>query len=619
MRFQRKHLAVAVAGVCLSTLSLPVSALPTSLTLFHNNDGESTLLGSNGFGGFEYFLGELETARTAASAAGRDVLTLSSGDNFLAGIAFEASQDRRDAAGGLGSSFGSDNKSSNYYDAMALAVVGYDAITLGNHDFDFGPGVLGDFINGYRAAGGNATFLSANLDFSAEPALSGLTNTTPPVIAASTIVQGDSGEQYGIVGATTQTLANISSPGASIVINDVASAIQAEVDALQARGVNKIILSTHLQSIANEQQLVPLLNGVDVVVAGGGDELLANTDDSLTSNPFQPNIEGPYPIVVDSRGTAVPIVTTVGEYRYVGRLEVEFDDNGNVTGFGGDPILVDPSSVSVNQATGDRATAGGVVINIEDDLLNPLQQDFDTISQQIIGSTEVFLNGIRADIRSQETNLGNLVTDAFVFSAKQLGGLDPSAQAVIGVTNGGGIRAAIEQGEVTNADVISVLPFANSLVVINGISVSDLVSALENAVSNHPETSGGFLQVSGLKYSFNQYTGKIFSIALEDGTELYNAMLGGVLEDITLDLVTNSFTAAGGDGFDEFARYVATDLGISYAEALRLYIRDGLGGVVSAADYADTQGRIAAVPVPSALALLTGGMIGLGWRRSERS
>lgn len=604
MPFKRQHLAALVAGACLSTVTLPSYAIPTSLTLFHNNDGESSLLGSNGFGGFENFLGELETARSAATSAGRDVLTLSSGDNFLAGIAFEASQNRRDAAGGIGSSFGSDGKSSNYYDAMALAVVNYDAITLGNHDFDFGAEVLGDFINGYRAAGGTATFLSANLDFSAEPALNGLTTTTPPIIAASTIVQGDSGEQYGIVGATTETLANISSPGSNIVIGDVAAAIQAEVDALEAKGVNKIILSTHLQSIANEQQLVPLLSGIDIVVAGGGDELLANTDDALTGDPFQPNIDGPYPVVADSQGTAVPIVTTVGEYRYVGKLEVEFDDAGKVTAFGGDPILVDPNSLTVNQATGNRTTAGGVVINIENDILNPLQQDFDLISQEVIGSTEVFLNGIRADIRSRETNLGNLVADAFVFSATQLGGLDPNAKAVIGVTNGGGIRAAIDAGQVTNADVVSVLPFANSLVVINGISVADLVSALEHAVSAYPESSGGFLQVSGLKYSFNQYTGKIFSVALDDGTELYNAMLGGVLQDVTLDLVTNSFTAAGGDGFDEFARYLATDLGISYAEALRLYVRDGLGGVVSADQYGQTQARISAVPIPSVLLLM---------------
>ncbi|MCB1801035.1 MAG: 5'-nucleotidase C-terminal domain-containing protein [Gammaproteobacteria bacterium] len=613
MQTRRTHLAAAISAVCITLTAASASA--TSLTLFHNNDGESTLLGSNGFGGFEYFLNELESARDAAAMAGRDTLTLSSGDNFLAGIAFEASQDRRTAAGGLGSSYGSDNLSNNYYDAIALAVADYDAITLGNHDFDFGPEVLADFIGGYRAAGGEAAFLSANLDFSADPNLSLLTSPTsvPPAIARSTIVTAASGEQYGIIGATTESVDNISSPGPTIGINDVVTAIQAEVTALEAAGVNKIILSSHLQSIANEQSLVPLLEGVDVVIAGGGDELLANVDDALTSDPFQPNIEGPYPVVVDRNGQAVPIVTTVGEYRYVGKLEVEFDAAGNVTSFGGDPILVDPGTAIA--ATGDRTTAGGVTVNIQTDIIEPLTADDSAIRGEVIGSTEIFLNGIRADIRTGETNLGNLVTDAFVFSAEQLGGLDPNADGVIGVTNGGGIRAAIDAGEITNADVISVLPFANSLVVLNGFTVMDLVAALQHSVSAFPSQSGGFLQISGIEFEFNQYSREVMRVLLEDGTEIYNASLGGVQQDLVFDLVTNSFTAAGGDGYDVLAQYLATDLGISYAEALRQYVRDGLGGTVAAVDYGATQGRISAVPVPAVMALIVAGMVGLGFGR----
>lgn len=615
MFIRSNRLAAAVAAAILAAASTTGSA--SSLTLFHNNDGESTLLGSNGFGGFDYFITELETARNAAITAGRDVLTLSSGDNFLAGIAFEASQDRRDAAGGIGSSFGVDSKSNNYYDALALAVVGYDAITLGNHDFDFGPTVLADFINGYRAAGGGATFLSANLDFSAEPDLNVLATAAPPVIAKSTVVTAASGERYGIIGATTETIDNISSPGPNIGIDDVVTAIQGQVALLEAAGVNKIILSSHLQSITNEQALVPLLDGVDVVIAGGGDELLANNPDALTSNPQQPNIEGPYPVVVDRSGQAVPIVTTVGEYRYVGQLEVEFDAAGNVTSFGGDPILVNPAAST--KATGDRVTAGGVTVNIQDDIMAPLAADDAAIRSEVIGVSEIFLNGVRADIRTRETNLGDLVTDAFVFSAQQLGGIAPGTDALIGLTNGGGIRASINGGNVTNADVISVLPFANSLVLLNGVSVGDLVAALAHAVSGYPGQNGGFLQVSGISFEFNQYSGEIMRVLLEDGTEIYNALLGSVLQDLTLAIATNSFTAGGGDGFGMFAPYTALDLGISYGEALRLYVRDGLDGLISAADYGDVEGRISAVPAPAGLALLMIGLAaaGLG-RRANR-
>ena len=618
MSIHSKRITVAAIGACLLLTATASVATPASLTLFHNNDGESRLLGSNGFGGFAQFLGELEHARDAVADTGRDVLTISSGDNFLAGIAFEASQNRRDQTGGLGSSYGADSKSNNYYDALALATVGYDAITLGNHDFDFGPEVLADFINGYTAAGGRAPFLSANLDVSGQTDLNALATSTPPLITSSTVVTGRSGEVYGIIGATTETLDNVSSPGPDVIINDVATAIQQEVSALQDAGINKIILSSHLQGLSNEQALAPLLTGVDIIIAGGGDELLANEPDALSSNPFQPNIEGPYPVVVDRDGQAVPIVTTVGEYRYVGQLNVEFDADGHVTEFAGDPILVDPNGVDPHIASGDRITAGGVTINLEADIIDPLLADDAEIRAQVIGTTEVFLNGVRNDIRSQETNLGNLIADGFVFAAQQLGGLDPDAQAVIGLTNGGGIRAAVEAGEVSNANIIAVLPFANSLVVLNEFSVEDLVSALENAVSSFPETNGAFLQISGMSYDFDSSTGKILRIVLDNGSEIYNALLGGILQDITMDIVTNSFIAAGGDGYDEFARYTATDLGISYAEALRIYIRGGLSGAVTTVQYGGSSGRInavSAVSLPTSLVLLLSGLGGLAWVR----
>ena len=327
---QTRQLATAVSSALITaTLGLAATAntaSAASLTLFHNNDGESKLLGSGDFGGFDYFLGELNAARTAATGAGRDVLTISSGDNFLAGLAWNASVDRRNAAGGLGSTFdfGGTNQS-NYYDALALTAVGYDAITFGNHDFDFGPSVLGDFIDGYESAGGSATFLSANLDVSGEPALAPF--DTSGRIASSTIVTRGA-EQYGIIGATTENLANISSPGTNITINEVAAAVNAEVAALTGAGVNKIILSSHLQGIDapnGDEALIPLISGVDVIIAGGGDELLRNGPDANTEARFGPDIDGPYPLIstaTDGDGNNIALVTTQGEYRYIGELEV---------------------------------------------------------------------------------------------------------------------------------------------------------------------------------------------------------------------------------------------------------------------------------------------------------
>ncbi|MEM1434127.1 MAG: 5'-nucleotidase C-terminal domain-containing protein [Pseudomonadota bacterium] len=599
----------AIASAALVAMTGQAVAVPTTLSLFHNNDGESKLLGSNGFGGLDGFLGELNGARSAAATAGNDVLTVSSGDNFLAGLAFEASQQRVGSApaGSLGNG-------QNYYDALALAAIGYDAITIGNHEFDFGPDVLADFITGYNNAGGAAPFLSANLDFSGEANLAALESAGS--IASSTVVVGASGESYGIIGATTENLETVSSPG-GVTVGAVAAAVNAEVAALESMGVDRIILSSHLQGLDSEQELISAISGVDVVIAGGGDELLTNTQDALTENPFQPNIDGPYPVIstdTDLDGNSVAIVTTVGEYRYIGELTVDFDMDGNVTGVNGNPILIDPDTATI--ATGLQNG-----INIQSEILAPLAEEVAVLEAQVIGSTDVALDGLRASVRGMETNLGNLIADAFVWQAEQVGGL--TGAPVIAVSNGGGIRndGVILPGELTAADIFGILPFANSVVVLNGLTVSDLVSALENSVSDFPGTGGQFLQISGFRFTFSEDDNSIQSITLDDGTLVYTAA-GGDLFGGTLDLVTNSFLAGGGDGYDEFAPLNAFDLSVNYGEALRRFIELELEGMVSGDQYPEGGvGRIATavgVAEPGPLGLMLVGVVALLVRRRVR-
>jgi 2',3'-cyclic-nucleotide 2'-phosphodiesterase (5'-nucleotidase family) len=172
------------------------------------------------------------------------VVTVSSGDNFLAGPQFQASLD----------------KGVPFYDSIAANRAGYDALAIGNHEFDFGPNVLADYIRGVRGA----PFLSANLDVSAEPRLATLERRGR--IAPSTVVGRGSG-RVGIIGATTPLLASISSPRDVVVDPAVAAAIQAQVDRLEGRGVDKIVLISHLQSLQEDLALVPQLDGVDIVVA----------------------------------------------------------------------------------------------------------------------------------------------------------------------------------------------------------------------------------------------------------------------------------------------------------------------------------------------------------------
>lgn len=233
------------------------------------------------------------------------MIVVSSGDNFLPSAEFTAGQ--RDGV---------------FYDALALDVIGYDAISLGNHDFDFGPEVLADFIN--EVSKSRSPFLSSNLDFSGEPALRDLFDSGR--IAESVILEGG---EVGIIGAITPNLASISSPRKVKVLDDVVREVQIEVDRLEAAGVNKIVLISHMQDLDADIKLLSNVRGVDIVVAGGGNELLANECNLLISDTEVPY--GPYPIMAtDGSGREVPVVTTSGKYGYLGKLVVTFDLRGRV-------------------------------------------------------------------------------------------------------------------------------------------------------------------------------------------------------------------------------------------------------------------------------------------------
>lgn len=593
-RFARSAVAAAISLAC-------APAFAASLTIFHNNDGESKLFGDANFGGISHFVSTLNGLRTAN--AGRDQLTISSGDNFLAGAAFNASL----ASGPLGAR--------TYYDALALVQVGYDAITIGNHEFDFGPAVLADFISYYNTQGGSAPFLSANLNVSAEANLQTLKSAGK--IANSTIVTRG-GQTYGIIGVTTETLPTVSNPG-GVIVNPVLAAIQGEVSALQTAGVNKIILSSHLQSIQNEIGLVPQLSGVDVVIAGGGDELLINVDNARNTVAQR---SAPYPRTVqDADGKNVAVVTTVGEYLYVGKLDVEFDANGEVVNVGGEPVVVSKTAVSAD------ATAQSTIIN-------PLSSAVAAANASIVATTDVFLEHSRGNtngprvIRQRETNLGNLIADAFVWSAAAEGSGLTVGNTLIGLTNSGGIREDLDNnqnGQISQGEAIATLPFTNTLAVIGNVDVNTLITALENSVSriqsNGTGTDGRFAQISGFEFDYDPSRpagSRVVGVRLADGSPVWTRSGGASFAGL-FDIATNSFLAGSGtpDGYN-FGATRRTLLSAGYADSLIAYMTSplGLDGMVSASDYPLAGvGRINPVPVPGAVWLLGSAMAGLATLR----
>jgi 2',3'-cyclic-nucleotide 2'-phosphodiesterase (5'-nucleotidase family) len=565
----------------------PPSDIKFRLTLLHNNDGESQLVNAPGqpdFGGVARFKTLVDILRADAAnvppgpEAGikRATVTISSGDNFLAGPRFMASL----------------QKGVPFYDSVALRAVGYDAMIVGNHEFDFGPDVLADFIDGF---GASTTFVSANLDVSDEPRLDALRDAG---ILASSVVIKEKGEKIGIVGATTPRLPFISSPRNVEVLQNVAEVVQAEIDRLTDERIDKIVFASHLQDVREDRAVIAQLSGVDVAIAGGGDELLANADDLLvpgdtraidaaTGQPFT------YPTFTpDADGIDVPIVTTAGDYKYVGRLVVDFDGKGNVIGVDDDSGPVRVSGVAPDAVAPDPI--------LQQQVVQPVAQFVAGLAQNVLAQSEVALEGRRdPGVRTQETNLGNLHTDGLLNAAKARAAQFGVDEPQIAVQNGGGIRnnSLIPAGPLTELDTFNIAAFANFVSVVEDVPRGTVKALLENAVSLRPGADGRFAQISGFRYSYDtsgtaQVTAvdgtilvpgtRVQDVVLDDGTVI--VANGVVVPGDPIDVATIDFLARGGDQYPLIGLPFTT-LGITYQQALAEQLTDVLGGLVTAADY----------------------------------
>ena len=401
--------------------------------------------------------------------------------------------------------------------AEMMNKLGYDAMTVGNHEFDDGPEVLRGFMDAV-----DFPVLMSNADVSGEELLAGK-------LAKSTVIERG-GQKLGMIGLTPQDTDELASPGPNIIFSDPVNAVQGEVDKLTDMGVNKIIVLSHSGYVV-DQAVAAGTTGVDVIVGGHSNTLLSNTNERA---------EGAYPTVVG----ATAIVQAYAYGKFLGELNVTFNDAGQITEAVGEPIIVD-GAISEDAATKARIAEAAA----------PLEE----IRNKVVANAVDAIAGDRAICRVQECAMGNLVADAMLDRVKDQG-------VEIAIANSGGIRASIDAGEVTMGEVLTVLPFQNTLSTFR-ISGATLVAALENGVSQVEEVKGRFPQVAGVSFTFNA--------SAEVGSRISNVMVGGAAVDLAkmYGAVSNNYVCNGGDGYKMFRDAVdAYDYGPDLADVTAEYL-----------------------------------------------
>jgi len=514
--------AGALAVGLMAGASLPAQA-DYELTILHFNDlharfqpinrfdsdcSEKDLGEGKCYGGVARLAAVINDRRTAAQNDGRNVAVLIGGDVFQGSVFY------------------------TYYKGAASAelmnMIDVDAMTVGNHEFDDGTGPLAEFIHAT-----SFPVLGSNVKTDKDANLFGML----PGVAI--IEKG--GERIAIIGIVTETTPEIASPGDDVFFLDSALSLPPLVAELKRNAINKIILLSHSGS-NRDIQLAGFINGIDVIVGGHSNTFLSNTSDRAS---------GPYPTMVKNpNGRDVPIVQAYAYGRYLGELHVTFDDFGNVVEAEGDVI-------ELTQEYGEDAAIAKRVAA----LATPVEAWKSTE----VGEAANPIDGNRASCRAKECAMGNLVTDAIMWKTK-----DQGTELVI--TNGGGLRASIDGGTITMGEVLTVLPFQNTIATFK-LKGSDVVAALENGVSQVEDGAGRFAQVAGMRYTWDP--------AMEPGKRIVSVEVmqaDGSYTPIDADrmyaVASNNYMRGGGDGYDVFEKMAvdAYDYGPGLEEAVAAYI-----------------------------------------------
>ena len=602
--------------------------LPFTLQILQTSDQEAGIPAFQDILGFSAVMNALDNRYA-------NTLKLTTGDVYISSPFFNASRDIYDNA----TTGNPQADQGGIADILINNELGWDVASVGNHEFSGGAGSFlnlvapnPNWVNGQNGGvgiglggypGAAFPYLANNLDYSRATLPNGLSvvangGAPLPNTLTGSVVKDFNGEKVGIIGIVTPYLKSIADTGAIEVttrdsngnvitgttsvdeqVDSIIRNITPEVEALSNAGINKIILMTHLQEsrieIALAQKMAALGLGVDLLLGGGSHQLMSSEtgipplrEDETQQNNGQ--LLQPFPQVYGSGDNKVVFVNSAPNYRYLNQLVVTFDYKGVVSTIGDDsgPYATDIAGVdrlydeSITTFDQVKAKADQDIVNIVDGVQSFVNQQ----DGNIFGQTDVFLNGVRGDVRTQETNLGNLTADAQDFYAEAYlnkHNLLPGFNKLdISFTNGGSIRDHIgqfqveqlatfnlttlppqanpevgkEEGDVSQLDIANSLRFDGDLVV-GTVTATGFLQLAEHMISSVETGNGRFGQIGGFNFSYDPTapTGqRIRSLALADATgkSVQTIAENGklvVASNTVFSVVTQGFLANGGDSY----------------------------------------------------------------------
>ena len=547
----RKVLALLLSVVM--TLTLLVSSAwadePKPL------DGKTVILHTNDVHGSIELYAKVAAMKDDYKAQGAQVILADAGD-YSQGTVYVSVNKGKDAV-------------------TMMNAAGYDVATIGNHEFDYGYAQL-----------------KSNLDSAVfKVVCANVLQDGSPVFDAYTMIN-KGGVQVAFVGLETPEAQTKANPaliqGLTFLAGDeMYAAVQTQVDAARTAGADIVIVLTHLGVDSSSEpntsyDLYKKVNGIDFIIDGHSHTVMT---------------KGPEGEPIQSTGTALNNIGVIT----IDNATKKIESNELI------PIWHTEEVDGTNVTVYDYTKSDETVANAAKAIIDPIDADYD----QKFAESAVDLNGAKAPgNRTEETNLGDLITDAMMWAIKtKAPGVDMNN--AVAITNGGGIRAAIAKGDITKKDVNTVLPFGNTLAVVY-VKGSELLEALEVSTYCTPKSLGGFPQFAGMEVELNTaceydandttYPGSTYFGPKSINRITIKTVNGKAFDkDATYAVITNNFLAAGGDTYYAFAAaQTQFDTGLPLDEILMEYITLELNGVVTD-KYAAPQGRLTIVnnpPVP---------------------